>query len=528
MLPGSVRTLTFGNVCLSVTSMISPSKLLRPGAHSGTSERTRMSLPPRLQRWLAAGWTTNVRPFIGGCVTSLAVHAALLLLLALVYHAAAVGKGDQIWFVTPSDDFTLDAPDSFAQLEPQPQVLDAFASEADRVVDLPIEIPEVSLPLARPATSVAKVAVASSEPKETQQNDGAQGPLDGRGGFEGRLDANKGQLIAQFGGSKESEDAVAQALAWLAAHQRRDGSWRFTFDSAPCNGRCRDAGTVGSTTGATALALLPFLGAGHLPDKGPYGELVKNGLYYLRGRLLRTPLGGDLQEGTMYAHGLAAITLCEAYAMTRQEELRPSAQLAIDFIANVQHAGGGWRYYPGQPGDTTVFGWQLMALKSAQLGGLTVPSPTIDRAKRYLDSVQADQGAFYGYARTGQEPGPTAVGLLSRMYFGWKQDDPRLDRGVSYLAKLGPSRNDMYFNYYASQVLRHYGGPHWRSFNERLQEHLVASQARSGHERGSWHFTEKHGTVGGRLYTTAICAMILEVYYRHLPLYGEESVRAGF
>jgi len=519
---------SFGNVCLSVTSVIPSLQLRRSVTKPVVAESTRMSLTPRLQRWLTLSWTANVRRWAEGCVTSLAVHAALLLLLALVYHAGKPGNGDQIWFATPADEFTLDVADEFVQLPLQQSLLDVAASEADRVNEVPLELPEIALPLAQRAASPDQPSTSPAKSSESSADAGALNSLDGRGGFDGRLGAKKGKLVAQFGGSPETEDAVAQALAWLAAHQRRDGSWRFTFDGGPCNGRCRDAGTVGSTTGATALAILPFLGAGHLPEQGPYGEVVKNGLYYLRGRLLRTPLGGDLQEGTMYAQGLAAIALCEAYAMSRQEELRPAAQLAIDFIANVQHAEGGWRYYPGQPGDTTVFGWQLMALKSAQLGGLTVPSPTIDRAKRYLDSVQSDQGALYGYARQGKEPGPTAVGLLSRMYFGWPQDDPRLARGVSYLAKLGPSRNDMYFNYYASQVLRHYGGADWRPFNERLQQHLLASQSRSGHERGSWHFTEKHGTVGGRLYTTAICAMILEVYYRHLPLYGEESVRAGF
>lgn len=498
-------------------------------------DRLRMSWNPRLNKWLERWSSAPWRRYVEGCTASFAVHLALLLILALAYHAVEGPDRDEIWFASAGEDFALDADESFVAIELDDRLTDAESDAAARLDDVALDIPEIALPRTKNAAATGGASGAAGEAQpaadaagEASPAGGDSAPLDGRGGFEGRTPAAKGKLLAQFGGTRESEDAVAQALAWLAAHQRRDGSWRFTFDSGPCNGRCRDAGTVGSTTGATALALLPFLGAGQLPDEGPYGETVKNGLYYLRGRMLRTQLGGDLQEGTMYAHGLATIALCEAYALTHQAELRPAAQQAINFIANVQHAGGGWRYYPGQPGDTTVFGWQLMALKSAQLGGLVVPSPTIDGAKRYLDGVQSAQGAFYGYARAGQDPGPTAVGLLSRMYFGWKQDDPRLDKGVAYLAKLGPSQNDMYFNYYAAQVLRHHGGGEWNRFNERLRDHLVTSQARVGHEKGSWHFAEKHGSVGGRLYTTSICAMILEVYYRHMPLYGEESVRAGF
>jgi hypothetical protein len=52
----------------------------------------------------------------------------------------------------------------------------------------------------------------------------------------------------------------------------------------------------------------------------------------------------------------------------------------------------------------------------------------------------------------------------------------------------------------------------------------VRTQATTGHERGSWFFQDQHGLKGGRLYTTAMCAMMLEVYYRHMPLYETVAV----
>jgi hypothetical protein len=114
------------------------------------------------------------------------------------------------------------------------------------------------------------------------------------------------------------------------------------------------------------------------------------------------------------------------------------------------------------------------------------------------------------------------------MYLGWPRKQPQLNVGADYLAKLGPSQEDMYFNYYATQVMHHYGGPEWNKWNGHMRDYLVETQAQRGHEHGSWFFPDEHAFAGGRLYTTAMCVMILEVYYRHMPLYGARSIDEGF
>jgi len=344
------------------------------------------------------------------------------------------------------------------------------------------------------------------------------------GGLAGRGAELRAELLGAHGGNGASEEAVTRGLRWLMAHQLDDGSWRFDLRISPqCRGRCRHHGTIGSSTAATALALLPFLGAGHTHRQGAYQDVVGRGLYYLASRTVVTPQGGDLQEGTMYAQGLAAIALCEACAMTGDEALRPTGQSAIDFIVAAQHNRGGWRYVPGQPGDTTVTGWQVMALKSAQLAGFEVPLPTWYAVARFLDTVQTDDGAYYGYLAPEKRLTTTAIGLLCRMYLGWPRPHPPLARGVKYLRETGPSANNMYFNYYATQVLHHYGGSAWNDWNVQLRDMLIRTQATAGHETGSWQFAEPHSNHAGRLYNTAMAIMILEVYYRHMPLYGERS-----
>ena len=60
-----------------------------------------------------------------------------------------------------------------------------------------------------------------------------------------------------------------------------------------------------------------------------------------------------------------------------------------------------------------------------------------------------------------------------------------------------------------------------------MRDYLVQSQSRGpGHEAGSWYFQDQHGQVGGRLYTTAMAVMILEVYYQFLPLYEDKAIEA--
>jgi hypothetical protein len=221
--------------------------------------------------------------------------------------------------------------------------------------------------------------------------------------------------------------------------------------------------------------------------------------------------------------------------MTHDPALRQPAQAAVNFIVEAQDpTGGGWRYLPQQAGDTSVVGWQLMALKSAQMAYLRVPTATMRKAGYFLDHVQTDRGAVYGYQGPERgRPATTAIGLLSRMYLGWTHDHDGLQRGVRGLGMLGPStdssrlRNNMYYNYYATQVVHHYGGADWERWNEVMRDYLIQTQSTKGHETGSWFFQgNDHGTgAGGRLYFTALATMTLEVYYRYMPLYRPQSTQ---
>ena len=354
---------------------------------------------------------------------------------------------------------------------------------------------------------------------------------------EGRSQANRDQMLSKRGGNQASDAAVASGLKWLASVQQADGSWNFAeIGKSSQPGRLRNG-----ENGATAMALMTFLGAGHThTEPGPYQQTVKQGIDFLRVNFVsnRGPDGWDFRgenvgNAGMYIQGMVTIALCEAYGMTKDRLLRRPAEGAIQFIVKAQDpAGGGWRYQLQQAGDTSVVGWEIMALKSGHQAGLEVPRHVISGARKFLDRVASNGGSRYSYV-PGQRPKPstTAIGLLCRMYLGWDREDKALGDGVRYLVSTEPATNDMYYNYYATQSIIQFTnaqGDDWQKWNGRMRDWLVKTQRTSGPEKGSWNVADTHGSQGGRLYMTCLAVMTLEVYYRVLPIYKNDASQKNF
>jgi hypothetical protein len=277
---------------------------------------------------------------------------------------------------------------------------------------------------------------------------------------------------------------------------------------------------------------LPFLAAGETHKTGKkYRNTVAAGLNYLKSQMKPS---GQLSSN-MYANAIGAIAICEAAGMTRDETYKKLARMATDFIVKAQGGNGSWGYSANQDGDTSIVGWQLQALKSAILADIPVPQVTLDKAISFLESVSKDSGATYGYRSPGASANLTAVGLLCRQYISkWTPRNPILTRGIEFMwTKYPPKADDfnMYYYYYATQVIHFYEGQVWhRDWNPKMQKILLDSQitektpgAKAG-DIGSW--PKDNGSIGrscGKLGTTALCCLTLEVYYRHLPLYKRDA-----
>ena len=358
--------------------------------------------------------------------------------------------------------------------------------------------------------------------------------------FSGRISVEgKPALLAQMGGNDASEAAIDRGLKWLAKHQFSDGGWSFDHDSHPdCLGQCRQSGTMKSCrTGATGLVFLAFLGNGQTPKHGEYQSELKRGVEFLQKNSRMTPQGLDLcptvtSNEKMYVQGICAMALCELAGLTKDNRAKSMAGDAVKFITNGQNPkSGGWRYLPypqgTNPGDTSVVGWQIMALKAAKTAKINFPPSTFRGAELFLNSTSAEGGSRYVYeSNPSSTPSPsmTAAGLLCRMYMGWDRNNKALEQGVKYLASLKPSYKNMYFNYYATQVMYHWGGDEWNAWNTDMRDLLVRTQVTTNlqHAKGSWEQSDVHGDAGGRLYMTCLSLMTLEVYYRYLPLYRQD------
>ena len=354
-----------------------------------------------------------------------------------------------------------------------------------------------------------------------------------------RLGDRRAAAAAARGGSEETERAVQAALAWLAAAQSTDGRWSAARHGAgverAVQGHHRQGAGARSDHGVTGLALLAFLGAGNTPRDGDHAEAVRRGIRFLVERQRADgSLAGDAEFfAALYCHGMATIALAEACAMTGDESLRPPLERAVRHTLAMQHpATGGWRYAAGDRGDTSQLGWQVMVLASARNAGLAGLEAAQARALPFLQSVSSGAAGGLAAYRPGERPSltMTAEALYCRMLLGLPADHPAAAEALALIARTPPdrSRPNAYAWYYATLASFHAGGPQWDGWNLALQAALLPLQRRDGTAfDGSWDPDPVWGGHGGRVYSTALSAMTLEVYYRHLPMHRQAQRMAA-
>jgi len=322
---------------------------------------------------------------------------------------------------------------------------------------------------------------------------------------------------------------VRLALEWLARHQRGDGTWTASGFARGCAGPgCTGDGEDEYRTATTALALMPFLGAGHTWRGGPWKETVRRGVRALVD--LQRPDGSFApQHKRAYGDALATLALTEAYGMTRAASLRAPVERAVAAWVRTQSRAGGWRYEPGDgETDSSVTGWVALALACADKSGVAVPRETLRRCREWFEDKTDAQGQV-GY-RAGSS-GPKAllgVGYFVPVLLGEAPDSPRLAPVIANVECTLPhwpadpahptpnfGADDPIHWYYGALAAFQRGGGTWHAWNGRMREVLLDHQERGGCPAGSWPPCGSTGESGGRVVTTALCALTLEVYYRY-------------
>ena len=316
--------------------------------------------------------------------------------------------------------------------------------------------------------------------------------------------------------SEKQRACVTSALVWLRKNQNTDGSWGDKHQGA-----------------LTGLALLSFLENGAKPDSKAYGYAIAKSVEWITENGAKFDghlnMAKQFTAPAAYEHGIATYALCEYYAITKDEQVLPVLRQAVGHIVTGQNEHGGWRYtYDKAPGDLSVTGWQIQALKAAYLTKLDVPGveAALDKAVKFVTSLKGEHGG-YGYTTPGDHYGLTGIGILcSLLWKGeraselkgirWLLDETAQKRPVTYNGETA----DLYAWYFHTQACLLFGGVAWQKWNLWFQDEIIGAQSPDG----SWPVpgSKGFGPQGdpgktGQVYRTALCTLMLENIYRYLP-----------
>ncbi|MGA2501810.1 MAG: prenyltransferase/squalene oxidase repeat-containing protein, partial [Tepidisphaeraceae bacterium] len=346
-----------------------------------------------------------------------------------------------------------------------------------------------------------------------------------------RVDPNRASITEGLGATPLTETAVKNSLHWIGDSQEPDGRWSPAKSGAGRenreDGHDRKGAGSQADAGLTGLAILTMAASGNTHQSGPYQEKVRRAMrFLLNGQAADGNLAGraGLYE-FMYSHGIATFALGELLAMTNDPNLREPVTRAVGYtIASQDPTTGGWRYTPGQAGDTSQHGWQLLALKTANGAGIPIPERTWQGARRFLDTVSSGTHRGLASYRAGQPPtrAMTAEALACRQFLGLTPESPTSREAGDYLLGEIPSGEmaNLYYWYYGTMAMYQLQGTYWQQWNENLRKTLLARQVKSGPTAGSWDPNTRWDNYGGRIYSTALATLCLEAYYRFVPLHG--------
>ncbi len=324
----------------------------------------------------------------------------------------------------------------------------------------------------------------------------------------------RSEIINELGGSPATEAAVVKALDWFTQTQQKDGRWSETQ----------------SDVAHTGLVILCYFSYGVKPnDETKHGQALAKGLAWL---VKQVPENGNMRDGgRMYGQAIGTLALGEAAGITHLEKFYQPLERAVAFLCGAQNPkSGGWRYQPHpsleHAGDLSVTGWVIMALRSAEMAGVRVPTKNLGPARKFLDSVSAGQHkGFYGYKDSVPKPSMTSVGMYCQQLYGSKPDEKRQIDSAKFLATRLPAtaQKDYYYWYYGCLSMFLHGGKPWQEWNAKMKPIFLKKQQSNGTWKPEGRRAKKEGTT----ITTAWATLSLTVYYRYLPMisgYTRQSV----
>ena len=383
-----------------------------------------------------------------------------------------------------------------------------------KLLDYQPNLPELTGPDSRIAVHLPTVDLSTRLLLETQPVDQEPYLL--------RDPKMREKVLERLGGNEDTEKAVARALDWFTSYQEKDGRWSMD----------RHGGQKNHDFAATSFAVLCYFGWGIKHNEpGKYQKPVGKAMKWLVGKMGEN---GDFTNGQgngMYDQGVSTMALAEAYGLTKDPKLREPLEKAVGFIIKAQNQKhGAWDYRPNSNRiDTSVSGWQIMALRSARMAGIKIEDRPFKLAAKWLDTVGAGKHrGIYGYdGRSYKTEAMVAEGLFAQQLLGTPSSHPRMQESIKHLEQKLPGRGrpDFYYWYYGCLSLYQNQGPVWDEWNARIKPIWLDLQVKNGGNAGSWDPKGgRHMNDMGRVISTALATLSLEVYYRYLPLYQERAI----
>lgn len=351
--------------------------------------------------------------------------------------------------------------------------------------------------------------------------------------------------------------AIDGALQWLAQHQEDAGHWdadnfmkRAPIESEPLT---NGTGKHDVDLGISGLAVLAFLSNGHHPESDKYAQAIRRALEWIAQQQQDSGLFSNSRFGhhTIYCHAIATLALAEARLVSGSRQYDQAIEKAVQVILKARNPYAAWRYNlkPDGESDSSVTGWVVSALKTAQAGGTTIPQVAFDGAEYWFSEITDPGTGRTGYYDTNRgQGGPpsrrrdqlemfpvkyseslTALSLLCRIWMtDWnkvksKRQHPHKElfaKQANLIMRIEPDWKkiqtvDMYYWYYASLAMAQHRGDGWKTWKKKLLNTLVDHQRKDGNFNGSWDPIGAWGTDGGRVYSTALGVLIVNAETRY-------------
>jgi len=470
----------------------------------------------------------------GAPAVSIAIHVIVILVLVnvVVFQALETGREIEVQ--------VLDVDES-PELEQELQKLDELPPDENLLVaDEPEALPD-AMPDDFSVDSMDLAGLAVSA---------ADSPLVMKGLFAGRTDAARASQLKKFAGGygEQVEASVVRGLEWIAAQQNEAGYWgKVSRYNKTWHTRKWTASLENEqrATRLTSLCLLAFLAHGETPQSAEFGETVQRAIEYLRDQqnpetglfvpmAEKRPVKGSEDLG-VYAHAQATYALAEAYALTRAPALKRPVERGLQVIIDGQLESGAWgNWYEQDISDSSATSWQIQAFKAAAAAGVRMEGlePAMKKAEAGVAYLYKGEGIWYYRKgppiKTWSGGGPIMSGamVLSLQLLG-RQNDAMVLAGLRYMNDFGVTEWDKawanpinkslpatYEWYYNTQAVFQRGGSRWKTWNADFAPMLIGNQKAEGWWRGP-------GQAEGEetLYSTSLCTLALQVYYRILPTF---------